>query len=68
MATAPWYVNRWIEIADNGMQEFSESGAEIRFAYWTTLLCNGEDTYKTNNKSTSARISRASTGGGGNKA
>ena len=52
-------------MADNAMQEYSDNSTEISFGYWTTLLCNGEATYKTNIKTSSARISSASTGGGG---
>ena len=65
MATAPWYVNKWRDQTDAAMQEHSDNGTAINFGYWTTLLVNGEATFRTNSKSGSARISSASTGGGG---
>ena len=65
MTTAPWYVNKWRDQADAAMQEYSDNGTAINFGYWTTLLVNGEATFRTDSKSGSARISSASTGGDG---
>ena len=47
MTTAPWYVNKWRDQADNAMQEHSDNGTAINFGYWTTLLVNGEATFMT---------------------
>ena len=65
MTTAPWYLNKWRDAVDLALQDHSENGTALSFVHWTTKLVNGEATYKTDSKSNSARISSASTGGGG---
>lgn len=65
MTSAPWYLNKWRDAVDIALQEHPDTGTALTFVEWMTKLVNGEDTFKTNSKAKSARISSASTGGGG---
>ena len=56
MTSAPWYLNKWRDAVDIALQEHSDTGTALTFVEWTTKLVNGEDTYKTDSKSKSARI------------
>ena len=65
MSTTPWYLNKWRDQVDAALQEHSDNSTAISFVYWVTRLVNGEATFRTNSKSSSARILNAFTGGSG---
>ncbi len=59
----PWFLNKWTDAVDETLQERSDTDLALTFVTWTTKLVNGEETYRTDNKSNSRRVSSASTGG-----
>ncbi len=64
VSDAPWFLNKWTDQVDETLQERSDTDVALTFVTWTTKLVNGEETYRTDNKSNSRRVSSASTGGG----
>ena len=64
VSDTPWFLNKWTDQVDETLQERSDTDLALTFVTWTTKLVNGEETYRTDNKSNSRRVSSASTGGG----